>query len=194
MELDVKKNLDFMGMRNFSVVLNGSLMKSRVDFDDESLEHDRPLQGQSPYLVNAGLFYQSPKLGLTVGVLYNRIGKRIVGIGRSDMSGGGSLDNDIPDMYEMPRNLDVVVSKSFGKHWELKFNAKDLLNEKVQFAQFEIRERRRCGVPQANHQTVHGGTDVLAERDGQILSESQKFVRVLPSEKIVEVKSTFLIK
>lgn len=77
----MKKNLDFMGMRNFSVVLNGSLMKSRVDFDDESLEHDRPLQGQSPYLVNAGLFYQSPKLGLTVGVLYNRIGKRIVGIG-----------------------------------------------------------------------------------------------------------------
>ena len=74
----MKKNLDFMGMRNFSVVLNGSLMKSRVDFDDESLEHDRPLQGQSPYLVNAGLFYQSPKLGLTVGVLYNRIGKRIV--------------------------------------------------------------------------------------------------------------------
>ena len=120
MELDVKKNLDFMGMRNFSVVLNGSLMKSRVDFDDESLEHDRPLQGQSPYLVNAGLFYQSPKLGLTVGVLYNRIGKRIVGIGRSDMSVGGSIDNDIPDMYEMPRNaLDVVVSKSFGKHWEL---------------------------------------------------------------------------
>ena len=53
------------------------------------------------------------------------------------MSVGGSIDNDIPDMYEMPRNaLDVVVSKSFGKHWELKFNAKDLLNEKVQFAHF----------------------------------------------------------
>ena len=49
----------------------------------------------------------------------------------------------------------------------------------------------RTYAPQANHQTVHGGTDVLAERDGQILSESQKFVRVLPSEKIVEVKSTF---
>ena len=58
-ELDVKKNLDFMGMRNFSVVLNGSLMKSRVDFDDESLERDRPLQGKSPYLVKAGLFYKS---------------------------------------------------------------------------------------------------------------------------------------
>ena len=32
--------------------------------------------------------------------------------------------------------LTTMVSKSFGKHWELKFNAKDLLNEKVQFAQF----------------------------------------------------------
>ena len=33
--------------------------------ETDDLEHDRPLQGQSPYLVNAGLFYQSPKLGLT---------------------------------------------------------------------------------------------------------------------------------
>ena len=45
-ELDVKKNLDFMGMAaKLPVVLNGSLMKSRVDFDDESLEHDRPVAG-----------------------------------------------------------------------------------------------------------------------------------------------------
>lgn len=136
-EVDIKKNLDFMGLRNFSVVLNGSLMKSLVNFDHQSLEHDRPMQGQSPYLVNAGLFYQSPKLGLMIGVLYNRIGKRIVGIGRSDMSVGGNIENDIPDMYEMPRNaFDVVVGKTFGKHWELKFNAKDLLNERVQFCQF----------------------------------------------------------
>ena len=189
----MKKNLDFMGMRNFSVVLNGSLMKSRVDFDDESLEHDRPLQGQSPYLVNAGLFYQSPKLGLTVGVLYNRIGKRIVGIGRSDMSVGGSIDNDIPDMYEMPRNaLDVVVSKSFGKHWELKFNAKDLLNEKVQFAQFPKFENGGDVVSrkQITKQFTAGRMFSLSVT-AKFLSESQKFVRVLPSEKIVEVKSTF---
>ena len=82
----------------------------------------------------------------------------------------------------MPRNaLDVVVSKSFGKHWELKFNAKDLLNEKVQFAQFPKFEN---------------GGDVVSRK--QITKQftagrmfSQKFVRVLPSEKIVEVKSTF---
>ena len=39
------------------------------------------------------------------------------------------------DFYSVHAS-EVVVSKSFGKHWELKFNAKDLLNEKVQFAQF----------------------------------------------------------
>ena len=150
----MKKNLDFMGMRNFSVVLNGSLMKSRVDFDDESLEHDRPLQGQSPYLVNAGLFYQSPKLGLTVGVLYNRIGKRIVGIGRSDMSVGGSIDNDIPDMYEMPRNsLDLTVGQRLCKWREAKAAARDLLGDAVRFMQFP-RFRDSEGVVHERSQTT----------------------------------------
>lgn len=136
-ELDVRKELGFMGLKNFSLSFNASLIKSRVNFSGESLEHDRPMQGQSPYIVNAGLFYQPQRAGLTVGVLYNRIGKRIIGIGRTDLSSGGSIDNDIPDMYEMPRNaLDLVVGKRFGKVWELKVSAKDLLNENVRFCQF----------------------------------------------------------
>ncbi|MEG1612005.1 MAG: TonB-dependent receptor [Alistipes sp.] len=136
-ELDARKNLDFMGLRNFSLTFNVSLIKSRVNFLDESLEHDRPMQGQSPYIVNTGLFYQPQRAGLTIGVLYNRIGKRIIGIGRTDLSSGGSIDNDIPDMYEMPRNtLDIVVSKRMGKAWELKLSVKDVLNEDVRFCQF----------------------------------------------------------
>lgn len=136
-ELDVRKNLEFMGLKNFSLTFNASWIGSGVEFSGESLEHDRPMQGQSPYIVNGGLFYQPQRAGVTVGVLYNRIGERIVGIGRTDLSSGGSIDNDIPDMYEMPRNaLDVVVSKRFGKVWEVKFQAKDLLNERVRFCQF----------------------------------------------------------
>ena len=119
------------------LTLNAAWIESKVLFGEQSREHDRPMQGQSPYLVNAGLFYQNGRIGFAAGILYNRIGKRIVGIGRVSTSGGDTFNSNIPDMYEMPRNaLDVVVSKSFGKHWELKFNAKDLLNEKVQFAQF----------------------------------------------------------
>lgn len=136
-ELDLRKNLDFMGMRNFALSLNASYIYSKVRFSDDSMEHDRPMQGQSPYIVNCGLFYQPQRTGLMIGVLYNRIGKRIVGIGRSDLSSGGSIDNTIPDMYEMPRNtVDIVVSKKLGKVWELKINAKDLLNEREEFCLF----------------------------------------------------------
>ncbi len=47
-------------------------------------EKDRPLQGQSPYIVNAGLYYtSSEKIGLSASLLYNIIGKRIVGVGKS---------------------------------------------------------------------------------------------------------------
>ncbi|MBK7694440.1 MAG: hypothetical protein IPI30_08970 [Saprospiraceae bacterium] len=33
-------------------------------------QSERPLQGQSPYLLNFGLSYQHPDLGLAVNVLY----------------------------------------------------------------------------------------------------------------------------
>lgn len=54
------------------------------------------MQGQSPYLVNTGLFYQNDKIGFSAAVLYNRIGKRIVGIGRTADSQGNTQNNTIP--------------------------------------------------------------------------------------------------
>jgi len=33
----------------------------------------------------------------------NRIGRRIVGIGRVDTGSGASINNDVPDTYELPR-------------------------------------------------------------------------------------------
>lgn len=134
-EADVKKDFSFIGMPELSIVFNGSLIGSEVEFSDLDLEHDRPLQGQSPYLVNTTLSYQPGRWSFAV--MYNRIGKRIVGIGKVDTSVGGSIDNDIPDMYEMPRNaLDLVAGYAFGGGWSLKVNVKDVLNEKVSFCQF----------------------------------------------------------
>lgn len=137
LEMDVRKRLDFIGLPWLMLNANVSLIHSRVAFSSQSLEHDRQMQGQSPYIINAGLFYQ-PKGGkLVTGLSYNRIGKRIVGIGRTDMSIGGSINNDIPDMYEMPRNaLDFTASWRFAEGWQLKFAAKDILNEAVEFCQF----------------------------------------------------------
>ncbi|MEG1617494.1 MAG: TonB-dependent receptor [Bacteroidales bacterium] len=136
-ELEVRKNLDFIGLPHFSLNMNGSLIKSRVKFDDVSLEKERPMQGQSPYLINTGLFYQNPNYHFNIGVLYNRIGKRIIGVGRVDTSDGGSINNNIPDSYEMPRNaLDLTFSKKFGNRVELKMSIGDILAESLIYKQF----------------------------------------------------------
>ena len=75
-ELDVRKNLGFIGMPNLSLVLNAAWIYSNVTFVPGEVvsEPDRPMQGQSPYVINAGLYYSSERLGLDVALLYNRIG------------------------------------------------------------------------------------------------------------------------
>lgn len=136
-EIDIKKRLDFIGLKNFSAVINGSLINSKVKFDENSIEDERPLQGQSPFLVNAGLFYQSEPMQLTVGLMYNVIGKRIVGIGLKSKSENSTINDDIPDMYEMPRNvLDFTVTKRFGKQLELAAGVKDIFSQDILYKQF----------------------------------------------------------
>jgi outer membrane receptor protein involved in Fe transport len=114
-----------------------------VTFPAGFKEENRPMQGQSPYLVNTGLFYRNEGQKLNVALLYNRIGKRIIGVGRSEGTTGSGSDETarIPDSYEMPRNVfDLSASKRFGDHWELKVNLRDILAEKVYYKQFaEVR-------------------------------------------------------
>ena len=162
LELDIRKDLSFIGLRNFSWSFNGALIKSKVKFEKGAKEENRPMQGQSPYLINTGLFYKNDPLQLDIALLYNRIGKRIIGVGRSE---GSSANNDnarVPHSYEMPRNtIDLSVGKKWGAHWELKFNVRDILAEKVYYKQFakavysdgtrkEIEEVSRCYRPGRN--------------------------------------------
>ena len=137
-EVEIRKSLDFVGMRGFSLLFNASLIKSTVRFDESGIikTEDRPMQGQSPYIINAGLYYQNEKWGLMSSLLYNRLGKRIIGIGKSN-STTHDVSVNIPDTYEMPRNsLDFTVSKKFGKLIELKAGVKDILAEKIVYKQF----------------------------------------------------------
>jgi outer membrane receptor protein involved in Fe transport len=79
-------------------------------------------------MINAGLFYYNDNNGLMVTTMYNIIGKRIVAVGRPSPNQW----EDIPNIYEMPRNvIDVAVSKKVGQHLEFKLSVKDLLNQKV---------------------------------------------------------------
>ena len=135
LELDIRKNLAFMHLPDFTLVFNGSLIKSRVHFAAGSRQKSRPMQGQSPYLVNLGLFYSHNAWGASLQ--YNRIGKRIIGVGRSEGSSASDDNARVPHSYEMPRNtIDLSVGKKWGSHWELKFNIRDLLAERVYYKQF----------------------------------------------------------
>ena len=111
-EVDIKKDLSFIGLPGFSWSFNGALIKSRVDFSGSALMENRPMQGQSPYLVNTGLFYKNDRQQFDVALLYNRIGKRIIGVGRSEGTTSGNEVLRVPDSYEMPRDvLDLSVSR-----------------------------------------------------------------------------------
>ena len=136
LEFEFRKNLAFIGLPGFSWTFNGTLIKSQVEFEKGSKEAKRPMQGQSPYLINTGIFYKHERTQWSAALLYNRIGKRIIGIGRSE----GSTDTDeaarIPDSYEMPRNtIDLSLSKMLGKRVEMRLQIRDLLAEKVLYKQ-----------------------------------------------------------
>ena len=133
MEVELKKHIDLAGFSGLSLIFNATYIFSQVYFDEGSFERDRPMQGQSPYLINAGLFYQHTDKGFSTSVLYNRIGRRIDSVGVPMQN----PNDDIPDIYEMPRNsLDLTLSKKLGAHLEIKGGIKDLFNATIQYKQF----------------------------------------------------------
>ena len=135
-ELEVRKSFEkwkkkdnlLKIFKDFSLVFNGSLIQSKVIFNKGSLEKERPLQGQSPYIINTGLFYQNDTIKLTVSLQYNIIGKRVIFVG--DPYSGN------PDVYEMPRNsLDLFISKNIGKYIQIKIGVQDIFNEAIKYIQ-----------------------------------------------------------
>lgn len=130
LETDVRKSLTFLegmpvigALKNLTLVFNASVIKSEINTDkDFARDSVRIMQGQSPYIINMGMFYANPDNGLMVSMNYNRIGERIVFAGTPSQ----------PHMWEMPRNaVDLTIDKKFGEHFELKLGVKDLLNEPV---------------------------------------------------------------
>jgi hypothetical protein len=160
-ELDMRKSFaNLAGKKNFlrhfkdfTLVLNASLIKSEVTTDDVfARERKRAMQGQSPFIVNLGIYYQNDTLGLGVSLLYNVIGKRIIYVGNV---------ND-PHTYEMPRNiLDFSVSKSLGKHVNIKFGINDILNQKHRLVQTEEYQKDTDGDGTPDKTVLHEQTTRL---------------------------------
>jgi hypothetical protein len=119
-ELEAKLNLGRLTSRlsAFTVGGNLSLIRSKIDLDGAS----RPLQGQSPYVLNLGLGYESESSGTQVDVLYNAFGARI------DEVGTGGAGN----VYEQPiHRLDITFSKKLPNRLKLKLAGTNLLGARV---------------------------------------------------------------
>lgn len=127
-ELEVRKKLDFIpAFRNFTFQSNLAYIYSEVK--SAALGNlDRPLQGQSPYILNFGLLYDYAPAGWNATVLFNQIGRRIAFVGDEIES---------PNVWEAPRPiLDFQVSKKlFARRGELRLNVSDILNQRNYFYQ-----------------------------------------------------------
>ena len=144
LELEVKKSLEsLIGLKNFSLTMNASYIYSEVQFANTQTERSRPLQGQSPFVVNAALYYQNEKLGLSSSLMYNVMGKRI--LVAAQLNQGEVV---IPDIYEMPRQVvDFTLNKKIGERLELKFGIKDLLAQN--FVTEQIYDYVKDGAPKS---------------------------------------------
>jgi TonB-dependent receptor len=133
-EVEIRKSLSNLELlKKITLSLNGALIKSNIKFNNKTTDLDRPMAGQSPYVVNAGIYYEdTEKSKLMVSLLYNVIGKRIYIVG---LPKEHSWEN-IPDVYELPRNLlDLTISKRIGKYVEIKGGIKDILNQSIRYQQ-----------------------------------------------------------
>jgi hypothetical protein len=115
----------------FNVGGNVALIQSSVDLDSGAAmlqtSRERPLYGQSPYVVNVGVEYVNPK-ALDVSVLYNVSGRRLVDIGIEG----------IPDTYEDAfHRVDLVLSRGFGD-FKLKGSVSNLLNRRIELSQANV--------------------------------------------------------
>ncbi len=134
-EFDMRKSLMFLenipllrSMKQLTLVFNTCLIKSEISTNsDFARDSVRVMQGQSPYIINVGLFYNNPENRLMVNLNYNRVGKRILFAGTPE----------IPHTWELPRNsLDLTVEKKIGDHFEVKLGIKDLINDPIRWVAY----------------------------------------------------------
>jgi outer membrane receptor protein involved in Fe transport len=133
-ELEYRVKLGFVSKKeehvfwdNMTLYTNVSFIRSKVDLSEIiGSGESRPLQGQSPYIINAGAYYSHPTKDWSISASYNIVGQRIYIVGNVQE----------PSVWENGRNvIDLQFAKTFNDRFELKFNIKDLLAQDLVFFQ-----------------------------------------------------------
>lgn len=129
-ELEARKSLGFASpaLRDLSVLGNFTWVRSRVSLDSSQqgvqTNPERPMAGQSPYVVNAALDYTNDTRGTRARLLFNVFGPRISQVGSFGL----------PDVYERPRpTLDATLGQRIGKKVDVRLSAENITNAKVRF-------------------------------------------------------------
>lgn len=134
-EVEIRKGMDFVSdkLKDFTFIGNLTVLQSTVKLNStqasgKETTQNRPLFGQSPYLINAGFQYTNAEKGFNASILYNRQGPRLSLVG--DPEGAGFYD-----IYERSRNLlDVQVSKKvMNNAGEFKITVSDIFNNQFAF-------------------------------------------------------------
>lgn len=133
LELEYRVLLSTIFKSDSSKFLNGttlftnfSYIKSDVDVSKLNNVEARPLQGQSPIIINSGIQYLDDTYDFGVSLSYNYVGKRIIIVGNTDE----------PNIWENPRHvLDLQLSKTIKEKLEFKLNVRDVLAQNLIFYQ-----------------------------------------------------------
>ncbi len=124
----VAAGIEIEGRKKFNslfVGFNASYIYTRIKIPGEGISltnTDRPMQGASPYLVNADLGYEI-KYGRNhqsaISLVYNVYGKRIWSVGAAGVG----------DIYELPfHSLDVIFQNRFNNRLGIDLKARNLTN------------------------------------------------------------------
>ncbi|NDP26747.1 MAG: TonB-dependent receptor [Flavobacterium sp.] len=113
-------------LNDLTLFTNLAVIRSKVDISNivkSATLQDIPMQGQSPYVFNAGLQYMNKELGWSFSANMNRIGNRIA------IHGNQIQGDENPAFWEKSRTvLDLQLAKFFLKEkLEFRFNVQNAL-------------------------------------------------------------------
>ncbi len=125
-------------LNNLTFFGNFTLLKSKVDLKTTEVtnfyyKQGRVMQGQSPYVINAGFTYQDDQKNFSSTISVNRYGQRIFLASNGDMLQNGTLIE--PNLWENGRTqIDFQLTKAFPKkRMDFRINVKDILAQKLVF-------------------------------------------------------------
>jgi hypothetical protein len=124
---------------NYARVESSVRVQTRLDGSGNPFYRKGPLQGQSTYSLNAGLYYGSGSADASL--LLCAFGKRLAQVG------AGATQTSLPDIYEQPPlGLDATFSHQLFPSVRVKISAENLLDRATEYRQLDqVTRRYRTG-------------------------------------------------